>query len=80
MKTAMQELWDYIKNDKENINFKTYALLRNKIIPLIEKEKEQLMEAVKTGMWETEIPNDLQEYGENYYDSNFGDKVEEAGI
>jgi hypothetical protein len=49
MKTTMQELWDYVKEDKENINFIVYGKLRNKIIPLLEKEKEQINNAYCAG-------------------------------
>lgn len=41
--TAMQELWSYVKDDK-TIPFEHYRKLRNKILPLIEKEKEQIIE------------------------------------
>jgi hypothetical protein len=84
MKTAMQEMVDFTKQQLSysNLEAEEIKILRtflNKSISLLEKEKQQIMDAVKTGMWETEIPNDLQEYGENYYDSTFGDN-HEAGI
>ena len=62
MKTAMEQLWDYVKEDKEGINFIVYGKLRNKIIPLLEKEKEQITDAYYSGSqlskWET---------GDEYY-------------
>tara|TARA_R110000782_G_scaffold252394_1_gene340176 strand:+ start:2623 stop:2832 length:210 start_codon:yes stop_codon:yes gene_type:complete len=67
MKTAMQELWEYVKNDKENIDFKTYGILRNKILPLIEKEKGQIISAFVIKGFE----NILMEEAENYYNETF---------
>lgn len=41
MKTVMQELWEDIISDRQNIDQKTYVVLRKKIYPLIEIEKQQ---------------------------------------
>ena len=49
MKTAMQELWDYVIEDKENIKFIAYMNLRNRIIPLLDKEKTQIEDSFFEG-------------------------------
>jgi len=77
MKTAMQELWDYVKEDKENINFIVYGKLRNKIIPLIEIEKEQIKKSFIAGYNSRSMEDMIGGSGneENeYYDYNFSDK------
>jgi hypothetical protein len=66
MKTAMQELWDYVKKDTENINPTAYRKLRNKIIPLIAKEKQQIIDA----HFDERFDSDLQD-AVNYYNETF---------
>jgi hypothetical protein len=69
MKTAMQELWDYVIEDKQNINFIAYMNLRNRIIPLLEKEKLQIAEAYENGNLQedyTRFENALNYYEETY--------------
>lgn len=46
---------------------------------LLETEKQQIIEAVQHGLWNNEVV-DMAHYSKIYYDSTFGDKVEEAGI
>lgn len=65
--TAMQELWEYIISDKENIDQKTYVALRKKVHPLIEKEKQQIIDAFDNGDFEnTELYT-----AEQYYNKTF---------
>jgi hypothetical protein len=71
MKTAMQELWDYVKEDKENINFIVYGKLRNKIIPLIEKEKEQIINAVVWFDDSDRKPNKIEIEVKKYYKKTY---------
>ena len=76
MKTALNQLEKWIL-DYEKVNgTPTMCEIKAQIEMFKEVEKEQIMQAVKTGMWETEIPKDLLEYGENYFDSTFGDSNE----
>lgn len=46
--TTMQELWSYVKDDK-TIPFEHYRKLRDKILPLIEKENRQITDAYNQG-------------------------------
>ena len=78
MKTALNQLEKWIL-DYEKVNgTPTMCEIKAQIEMFKEVEKEQIMQAVKTGMWETEIPKDLLEYGENYFDSTFGDSNEDG--
>lgn len=66
--TAMQELWSYIKDDK-TIPFEHYRKLRNKILPLIEKEKVQIIDAcVEFSMHGDEL---AEERAEQYYKETY---------
>lgn len=47
--TAIEDLWQYVKDNTEDFNFYSYRLLRNKIIPAKEKIKQELIEAYLTG-------------------------------
>jgi len=79
MKTPIQDLIGIItKVDNDSLDKNMIlSILKFSYLP---KEKQHIIDAVKSGLWEVDTPNDLEEYCQNYYDSNFGDKVEEAGI
>ena len=47
--TSVEDVWKYVRDNKEDFNFQTYILLRNKLIPAKDKIKEELIEAYLTG-------------------------------
>jgi hypothetical protein len=46
--TAMQDMWHFVIANKREIDWKTYVVLRNKIQPLLEKDKADKIEAYLT--------------------------------
>ena len=92
MKTAMQELIEYIEDFTPKN--KTTSGIWSKANALIEKEKEQINKSFLEGFkysgegYNGEYPFEgctdesisISIDLEKYYDSNFVDKVEEAGI
>lgn len=84
MKTAMQELVETINTivsllPDEALGAKNQAIIiKTKAEFLLSKEKEQITEAVMHGLWNNEVV-DMANYSGIYYDSTFGDNVEEVG-
>ena len=73
MKTAMQELYEDIeKFEKISVNITTTDIKRMIGHYYNEKEKQQLKEAVKHGLWNNEVVN-MDNYSEIYYQETFGD-------
>lgn len=78
MKTTMQEFIDYLQEmQDDDFDSKTQYIIEN-AIKAKEKEKEQIINAYAEGRISV-ITKEIISYQE-YYNSNFGDKVEEAGI
>ncbi len=78
MKTVLQELIEELNREIDNcerngLQYRgIYLDARWKAENLLEKEKQQIIEAVQHGLWNNEVV-DLDNYSKIYYDSTFGD-------
>ena len=73
-KTPMQELLEILEEDQ-------YCGSKSKFAKsFLEKEKQQITEAYREGVYNNTFGNNNFDDEQDYYNSNFGDKVEEAGI
>lgn len=87
MKTVLKELmngFDAYQLESQNDSITIEKLKEVIIKEYLKKEKEQIMYAYESGEKNIDFPA-LHGQGKlsdsnKYYDSNFGDKVEEAGI
>ena len=70
MKTAMQELIEYTENLKSTYDF-SFDKFFAKASELLEKEKEQIIDANQKG-WQT-CRKDLDQTAEQYYNETFND-------
>tara|TARA_B110000503_G_scaffold47174_1_gene76859 strand:- start:125 stop:334 length:210 start_codon:yes stop_codon:yes gene_type:complete len=68
MKTAMQELMRFVDSFQEEAIHP--RILRVKIKELLEKEKEQIIEAVEFGLFNADTTIDGQEYYNQKYNQN----------
>ena len=68
MKTAMQELMRFVDSFQEEAIHP--RILRVKIKELLEKEKEQMIEAVEFGLFNADTTIDGQEYYNQTYNQN----------
>lgn len=69
-KTAMQELWKYVVEDN-TIPFEHYIKLRNKIYPLLQKEKEQIKQAFREAITISDDPFFKDEEAEQYFKETY---------
>ncbi len=72
----MQELIDFIENQEYNFinkeKLESCNKIQNKVKDLIEKEKQQIIDAYETAM-ETDIYNTPLKTGEQYFNETFKD-------
>ena len=55
-KTAMRELWEWVRDSEDKIDAHMYSVLKFKILPLLHKEKDQIRKAYNQGgTWASEI-------------------------
>jgi Tfp pilus assembly ATPase PilU len=77
MKTAMQELMDYLNEDE----FSGICEIRDKVEELYEKEKQQIIKAHNiavsspyTDLWIYPIQGEIITKGEKYYNENYNNE------
>jgi hypothetical protein len=74
MKTAMQEVIDFVNdiNDNDRSGFDYYyQSIMNKLNELLEKEKEQIMRDYRNGKVEAKMPNEVNTTGTEYYNQTY---------
>lgn len=67
MKTAIQELIDYLNEDE----FTGICDIRDRVEELLEKEKEQIIQAHIDGFDHIVVDFKKQEYAEQYYNQTY---------
>jgi hypothetical protein len=66
MKTAMQELKDWAKNSDMSDTMISPQDLLNVINPLLEKEKEQIIDSYNRGICDNEVLDGQDHYNQTY--------------
>ena len=85
MKTVLQDLINKFEEIKDLDYMVQIMILRGESQQLLEQEKEQIIESYNKGQkdfanYDPERHGNECKDGKQYYDSNFGYKVAEAGI
>ena len=69
-KTAIQELIEVVEMDYNNGVEISMKVFHSMLTKALEKEKQQLKDAIKHGIWNNETVN-LEDYSEIYYNETF---------